>query len=848
MSTHKNIDRVCIFITILAIVVTVLFMNGTSLGVVADDSVSMGYENRLFDDSYVHTIDIEIDDWESFLETATSEEYSAANVTIDGEKIKNVGIRGKGNTSLSTVAQLDSDRYSFKIEFDAYQSSTNYHGLDKLCLNNLIQDYTMMKDYLAYKLMGEFGADAPLVSFTYITVNGEDWGLYLAVEAVEDSFLERNNGTNYGNLYKPDTLSMGGGRGNGGGFDMKDIDFDELGMENPFERGSKDEGDESSEEGSEDSGDNESDKDGSKSSENKSGKDSSKSSENKSGKDSSKNSENKSGENNSKKSEKKSDDAKSMNFGKDSKKDFGRSSSKSSNGRSENNSEDKSGGKSADSTSEEKSMPDFAGGNFSGGDFTGGDFPGGDFSSADSSSGFPGGGFPGGDFASSESSNGFAGGGGPGGFGGFGGFGMGSGDVKLQYIDDDVDSYSTIFENAKTNIKTSDKNRLIKALKELSEGITEQDAEKIADAVDVDEVMRYMVVHNFLVNSDSYTGSMIHNYYLYEENGVLSMIPWDYNLAYGTFQGSDADSAVNDPIDTPLSITEGSTDRPMFSWITSNDEYLEMYHEYYQEFIDQFYTSGYLTDLIDSTYEMIHEYVEKDPTKFCTTEEFETAVSTIRSFVELRCQSIQGQLDGSIGSTDSAQAADPDALIDASSINISDMGSMGGGGGHGGGPGGDSDRGGFPGGGNFGSESKGDSDSSSESKGNSGFPGGFSGRTSDDAGSEESSDSSDSEMPGNPFGGDMPGDFSGGDMPGGFGGDESDSGSSSDGFSGFSGGGMPGDFSGGNMPEGFGGGDMPSFGGMQGSSISAENYIYLGVCVAVLLAAILIAYKYKARK
>ena len=820
MSTHKNIDRVCIFITILAIVVTVLFMNGTSLGVVADDSVSMGYENKLFDDSYVHTIDIEIDDWESFLETATSEEYSAADVTIDGEKIKNVGIRGKGNTSLSTVAQLDSDRYSFKIEFDAYQSSTNYHGLDKLCLNNLIQDYTMMKDYLAYKLMGEFGADAPLVSFTYITVNGEDWGLYLAVEAVEDSFLERNNGTNYGNLYKPDTLSMGGGRGNGGGFDMKDIDFDELGMENPFERGSKDDSEDSTGESSDDS----SSEDGSKSSENKSGEDESKNSESKSGKDSSKSSESKSGEDNSKSS------------GKGSKKDSGRSSSKGTNGNSEKSSEKKSGDKSSESTSDNKSMPDFSDGNF----------PGGDFSSADSSNGFPGGdfsggGFPGGGFPVGDSSG-----------GGSGGFGMGSDDAKLKYIDDDIDSYSSIFDSAKTDIKTSDKKRLIRALKSLNEGITEQDAEKIADSVNVDEVLRYMVVHNFLVNGDSYTGSMIHNYYLYEEDGLLSMIPWDYNLAYGTFQASDADSAVNDPIDTPLSITDGSTDRPMFSWITSNDEYLEMYHEYYQEFIDQFYTSGYLTDLIDSTYEMIHEYVEKDPTKFCTTEEFETAVSTIRSFVEFRCQSIQGQLDGSIGSTDSEQAADPDALIDASSINLSDMGSMGGGGGHGGGPGGDSDRGGsdrggFPGGGNFGSDS-GDSDSSSKSQGNGGFPGGFSGKSSDDTGSSESSDGSDSEMPGNPFGGDMPEGFSFDNMPGGFGGDESDSGSSSDSFSGFPGGGMPGDFSGVNMPGGFGGGDMPSFDGMQGSSISAENYIYFGVCVAVLLAAILIAYKYKARR
>ena len=365
---------------------------------------------------------------------------------------------------------------------------------------------------------------------------------------------------------------------------------------------------------------------------------------------------------------------------------------------------------------------------------------------------------------------------------------MGSSDAKLQYVDDDTDSYSTIFDSAKTTATKSDKKRLINSLKNLSEGLEEGDADKIAEAVNVDEVMRYMVVHNFVVNGDSYTGSMIHNYYLYEEDGLLSMIPWDYNLAYGTFQSDDSDGAVNDPIDTPLSITEGSTDRPMFSWITSNDEYLEMYHEYFQEFLDEFYTSGYLADLVSNTYEMIAEYVDRDPTKFCTTEEFETAVDTIAQFLELRCQSIQGQLDGTIGSTDAEQEADPDSLVDASSITLSDMGSMGGGGG------GHDNNGGHGG------------DHSGDHSG--GGPGGG-----HDSGSSEDSASSDDH--GGP-GGDMPdfgGNFPGGDMP---------------------------DFDG-------------DFGGFPGdssfdSSISTTEWMYLGASVAVILAAILFALKYRARR
>ena len=65
-----------------------------------------------------------------------------------------------------------------------------------------------------------FGVDSPLCSYVYITVNGQDWGLYLAVEGVEESFLTRNYGNEYGELYKPDSMKMGGGRGNGQGFDF----------------------------------------------------------------------------------------------------------------------------------------------------------------------------------------------------------------------------------------------------------------------------------------------------------------------------------------------------------------------------------------------------------------------------------------------------------------------------------------------------------------------------------------------------------------------------------------------------------------------------------------------------
>lgn len=536
MSSHKSIDKICIIVTAFTIILAVVFCGFSALDI--NTVRAIGYENRIFDRTKVHTIDIVMNDWDSFIETCESEEYSPCSVIIDGEAIKNVGIRAKGNTSLSSVKNSGSSRYSFKIEFDQYDKTKSYHGLDKLCLNNIIQNNTYMKDYLAYSLMVDFGVDTPLCSYAYITVNGEYWGLYLAVEAIEDSFLTRNYGSNYGDLYKPDSMSFGGGRGNGRDFNMTD-----------FIKENTDE----------------------------------------------------------------SDDDKTAESS-DSKNSSGFSPSSGFNG----------------------NIPDMS-------NFDPSSMPGGNGNMPDMG----------------------------GGLGGFGG-GMGSNDVKLKYIDDDPDSYSNIFGNAKTTVNTADQNRLIKSLKALS------DRNDMESVVDTDEVIRYFVVHDFLCNGDSYTGQMIHNYYLYEENDQLSMIPWDYNLAYGSFSGGNASSSVNSPIDTPVS--NGMSDRPMVAWIFDSEEYTNQYHELFSEFL-----SGTDIDaMITETAAMIDEYVRKDPTKFCTYEEYQKGVEAIREFCRLRTESVKGQLDGTIPSTSDGQKADSSALIDTSSLNISDMGTMGGNGGFGG--------------------------------------------------------------------------------------------------------------------------------------------------------------------
>ena len=552
MSTSKHIDKICCAVLAVALVLTVLFMNAGNLGVQAVNA-AVGYASRLFNTSTVHTIDIVMDDWDSFIDGCSDEEYANCTVIIDGEAYRNVAIRAKGNTSLTSVESYGNNRYSFKIEFDHYDDGNSYYGLDKLCLNNIIQDNTYMKDYLTYQLMREFGADAPLCSYSYITVNGDDWGLYLAVEGVEESFLQRNYGSDYGQLYKPDSTNMGGGRGNGRDFDMDNFDF-----------GANDNNEDVKEFAS---------------------------------------------------YENKFESTQRGN-------------------RSFNPEEEMGGHKSFDPRNEIGN-----GSTFGPKDEMGGN------RSFDPKNGMPGG--------TPSDRN------------------MGSSDVSLIYTDDEFDNYSNIFDNAKTTLSDADKTRLIESLKKLN------NVENIENVVNIDEVIRYFVVHNFVLNFDSYTGSMIHNYYLYEDDGQLSMIPWDYNLAFGGFESrSDATNLVNYPIDTPVS--GGTIDsRPMLAWIFSSEEYTELYHQYFSEFIEQYFDSGYFTNMIDTVSMMITPYVQSDPTKFCTYEDFKDGVSTLKEFCLLRAESVSGQLNGTIPSTSDGQTQDRSALVDASGITVSDMGSMG---------------------------------------------------------------------------------------------------------------------------------------------------------------------------
>ena len=458
MIRHRHIDLICILAAMLALALTGLFFFGEHLGLQPASSTP-GYLYRLFDSGRVHRIDLQIDDWAGFLAAAPDEGYLPCTAVIDGEAFHQVGLRAKGNNSLHLTEEYGLSRYSLKLKFDHYVDGGNYHGLEKFSLDASFQDNSYLKAWLAYDMMAFMGVPSPLCSYTWVTVNGQPWGLFLAIEEPEEAFIRRNFGPDHGRLYKPDYRSL---------------------------------------------------------------------------------------------------------------------------------------------------------------------------------------------YAENA-------------------------DVALRYIDDNPASYPNIFENAKFAIDAADQERLIEALRVLSTG---EDPET---AVDVDEVLRYFTVQVFVMNWDSYLGYTGHNYFLYEEDGILSILPWDYNLAFGTYALGmtdpirDPNILINWPVNTPAE-GEVMLNRPLYHNLMKHNAYFDQYHAYFDQLLSEYWESGHGEAAIRQIQALIAPYVEEDPTAFCSYEDHRLAVDTLLEVCRLRSESIRGQLEGDYPITLAQQAKDPGTGVDASHVDLRALG------------------------------------------------------------------------------------------------------------------------------------------------------------------------------
>ncbi|AKL94793.1 spore coat protein CotH [Clostridium aceticum] len=205
----------------------------------------------------------------------------------------------------------------------------------------------------------------------------------------------------------------------------------------------------------------------------------------------------------------------------------------------------------------------------------------------------------------------------------------------LKYVEGS--DYNTLeLKSGKDKSKTDLKN-FIKILNEMPEG----EKGDIESVLEVDSVLRYFAVNTVLGNYDSYHGNKSHNYYLYGQDGKFTILPWDYNMSIAGFGGGDLTTI---PIDEPV-MREDIKNFPLINNLLAVEEYKEKYHKYLEELLD------YLEDFEDRVTKLgdkIRAYVEADPTKFYTMEQFEASItySETNENITMPPQNMRTELEG----------------------------------------------------------------------------------------------------------------------------------------------------------------------------------------------------------
>jgi len=138
--------------------------------------------------------------------------YIPCNLEFNGENWYNVGIRYKGNSSLS-ASSSGVKKLPFRLEFSEFENEyieikgQTFYGFPALSMSSNYNDKSFLREKVACDLFREFGVPAPQTAFYELYIDYGDgpvyFGLYTALEVAFETMLEKQFGNNSGNCYKP---------------------------------------------------------------------------------------------------------------------------------------------------------------------------------------------------------------------------------------------------------------------------------------------------------------------------------------------------------------------------------------------------------------------------------------------------------------------------------------------------------------------------------------------------------------------------------------------------------------------------------------------------------------------
>lgn len=152
----------------------------------------------LFDASTLHEIRLFLNsrDLAELRERYTENIHFPADLVWRNTRVRNVAVRSRGFGSRNPT------KLGLLVDFERYTTGQTFLGLKSLVLDNAWQDASFIREQTAMALFNRMGLPAPRESFGRLFINNELQGLYVIVENIDTSFLNRVFGGSTGYLFE----------------------------------------------------------------------------------------------------------------------------------------------------------------------------------------------------------------------------------------------------------------------------------------------------------------------------------------------------------------------------------------------------------------------------------------------------------------------------------------------------------------------------------------------------------------------------------------------------------------------------------------------------------------------